>query len=376
MKSATLRWTAAGWQCATPIPARAQLVFVFGASALLRTTTVRRSLSQLMPEAALVGCSTAGEILDSEVTDDGLVAMAIEFATTTVRCTCRRVVEAAQSFTIGRELATDLVDDGLRHVLVISEGLKVNGAALANGLREALPCDISGTGGLAGDGARFAETMVMLNDDVESGLVVAVGFYGPDIEVGWASAGGWDAFGPRRLVTRAQDNILFELDGQPALTLYKSYLGDRAAGLPSTGLLFPLELLPARAEDPSLVRTILAVDEAQQSVTFAGDVPEGRYVRLMKSSIDKLIWGAEQAGHLIQPTRPVEAVLMVSCVGRRLLLDQRTEEEIEAVLTELKQPAGAIGFYSYGEIGPAGLTPGCELHNQTMTLTTFAERGC
>lgn len=205
--------------------------------------------------------------------------------------------------------------------------------------------------------------------------VIAVGLYGSDLEVRWGSAGGWEAFGPRRRVTRSEANLLFELDGRPALELYKTYLGERAEGLPATGLLFPLELLSGEEGEPSLVRTILAVDESAQSLTFAGDVPEGRTVRLMRSTIDKLIWGAETAGEMAgHPRVPPEFALLVSCVGRRLVLDQRVEEEVEAVLAELGQPSGAIGFYSYGEIGPGGVEHGCELHNQTMTLTTLAER--
>jgi hypothetical protein len=59
-------------------------------------------------------------------------------------------------------------------------------------------------------------------------------------------------------------------------------------------------------------------------------------------------------------------------VGRRLVLGSRTEEEIEATLEVLPKGTQQIGFYSYGEISP--YTAGtCDLHNQTMTLTTLSE---
>ena len=69
--------------------------------------------------------------------------------------------------------------------------------------------------------------------------------------------------------------MLYELDGRPALALYKEYLGDRASGLPATALLFPLAVRSDRSATRRTVRTILGIDEEQQSMTFAGDVPEG-----------------------------------------------------------------------------------------------------
>ncbi len=383
MQTTALRWRDGAWQTVGGTwPAAAGLVLVCGSGALLRDPAVRSTLRERLPAAVMVGCSTAGEILGPTVGDDGAVALAVTFASTTVASALQRIEAPTESEAAGHALAQQLAArDGLRHVLVFSDGLLVNGAALAAGLRVGLPAGVSASGGLAGDGSRFAETTVLHGDEAASGLVAAVGFYGDALDVRCGSAGGWEPFGPHRLVTRAGKNILFELDGQPALALYKKYLGDRAAGLPATGLLFPLELLPAQDGEPSVVRTILAVDEATQSLTFAGDVPTGRYVRLMTSTIDKLIWGAEAAVGVATANGPnstsggsAELALLVSCVGRRLLLGQRVEEEVEAVLSALGDPAGVIGFYSYGEISPAGLQHGCELHNQTMTLTTLAER--
>lgn len=375
MKTRMMRWTEGIWQGAGELLPNAQLVLLFGAGDVLRDAAVRAALRSAHGHAEIVGCSTAGEILAATVSDEGAVALAVEFASTRVHVVHRRVSEGENGLDAGASLARELERDGLRHVLVLSNGLRVNGTQLVEGLGSELAAGVSATGGLAGDGSRFADTTVVHNDEVGSDGVIAIGLYGEELEVRWGSAGGWEAFGPRRRVTKSEANVLYELDRRPALKLYKTYLGDRAAGLPATGLLFPLELLPADEGEPSLVRTILAVDEATQSLTFAGDVPEGRNVRLMKSTIDKLIWGAETAGNMAgAPDAAPQLALLVSCVGRRLVLDQRVEEEIEAVLAELGSPGGSIGFYSYGEIGPGGISHGCELHNQTMTLTTLAER--
>jgi len=370
-----LRWNSGAWTERGLALSSPQLVFLFGPGSNLRDQAIRAALRERVSDAVIVGCSTAGEILGGAVGDDGLVALALEFGTTTVRSAYREIDNANESESVGEALMQDLTAPDLRHVLIFSDGLKVNGTSLARGLRSKLPAEVSATGGLAGDGPRFENTTVVLDEKAGSGLVAAIGLYGPDLEVHWGSAGGWSAFGPRRKVTRAKDNVLFELDDKPALALYKTYLGERAKGLPSTGLLFPLELVAEDESGTSLVRTILAVDEHTQSLTFAGDVPEGRYVRLMKASTDKLILGAEYAVEMMaSPETKPEVALLVSCVGRRLVLGQRVEEEVEAAATKLGNPPGMVGFYSYGEIGPGGLSHGCELHNQTMTLTTLAER--
>ena len=234
------------------------------------------------------------------------------------------------------------------------------------------------TGGLAGDGTRFKRTWVLKDRSPQSGYVTAVGFYGDHIRLGHGSKGGWDKFGPERQVTKSHSNVLYELDGRPALQLYKEYLGDRAAGLPATGLLFPLAIRTSPSEGKVLVRTILAVDEAAQSMTFAGDIPQGVFAQLMRANFDRLIQGASEAAALTinhhgssHPTSPTLSVA-ISCVGRRLVLGERTEEEIEATLEILPKGSSQIGFYSYGELSPYA-NGACDLHNQTMTLTTIAE---
>jgi len=251
----------------------------------------------------------------------------------------------------------------------------VNGSELVRGLTEHLPPHVAVTGGLAGDGDRFQETLVLWNDAPRADSVAAVGLYGPRLQVGYGSLGGWDAFGPDRLITRSNGNILYELDGQSALALYKRYLGEHAAGLPATGLLFPVSLR-TRGGGDAIVRTILSVDEEEQSLTFAGDMPIGAYARLMKANFDRLIDGAIGAARAsyeaVDATAP-DLALLISCVGRRLILKQRTEEEVEGVREILGESTVLTGFYSYGEISPLSPSARCELHNQTMTITTFSE---
>ncbi len=378
MKTDTLTWTPQkGWAPAlASAPATADLVLYFGSTSLLgQTTGALSALLDRYPGAVCAGCSTAGEILGTNVTDDTIAVLCIKFAHTKVRAESIIVKDAADSHQAAATLGTRLAAPDLRHVLVLSDGLLVNGTSLTTGFRASLPESVHVTGGLAGDGSNFKRTMAGLGRDVSPGRVVAIGFYGDHIKLTHGSAGGWEAFGPRRLVTSSVGNVLYTLDGQPALSLYKSYLGDRASGLPATGLLFPLELLSDKSAKSGLVRTILAVDEAKQSLTFAGDIPQGHYVSLMKANTDALVGGAESAGRIaLTAADPVNSfAVLVSCVGRRLVMGQRIEEEVEAVLDQIGRGVAAAGFYSYGEICPSGLVHSCDLHNQTMTLTVFTE---
>lgn len=321
----------------------------------------------MWPDSVVAGCTGAGQITGVEV-HDGLSVTAISFDKARVASVAVDIADASESEAAGRRLIDLLPHEGLRHVLVLSDGLHVNGTDLVGGMQEKLPSGVAVTGGLAGDGDRFEQTMVAHGADVRSNQIVAVGFYG-ELHIGFGSMGGWDPFGPQRKVTRADGNVLYELDGRPALELYKEYLGEHASGLPATGLLFPLHIQDAGG---GLVRTILAVDDAAQTLTFAGDVPEGTTAQLMKANFDRLVDGASGAA-TASVIDGASFAFLVSCVGRRLVLKQRTEDELEAVQEATGRQAVLAGFYSYGEICPSAPGADCRLHNQTMTITTFSE---
>ncbi|HYQ31103.1 MAG TPA: FIST N-terminal domain-containing protein [Polyangiaceae bacterium] len=352
----------------------AQLVLVFGSPARLREQGTWQSLRARWPGATLVGGSTAGEIAGAQVLDDSVVATGIQLAKTDVRCAFVGLAGQRSSDDVGAALAAQLQGPGLRHVLVFSDGLELNGSGLVRGLTRGLPQGVSLTGGLCADGPRFERTHVCLDGLRHEPGVVGVGLYGRELRVGMGSLGGWDSFGPERIITRSEGNVLYELDGRPALTLYEQYLGEHAAGLPASGLLFPLTVRPER-NGPGVVRTILAVDAESKSLTFAGDVPVGHFARLMHANVDRLVEGAIGAARASRAAvgETTELALLISCVGRKLVLKQRVEEEVEGVQSIVGSGATLAGFYSYGEISPFAADAGCELHNQTMTVTTLAE---
>jgi hypothetical protein len=355
----------------------AQLVLTFGSRDVLQAPDHIFNIRKSYPDALIVGCSTAGEISGTRVFDDSLVITAVEFEHTQIKGAQVKLSDVnMDSFQAGKHLAGKLSHDGLKHVFVISNGTHTNGSQLVRGLSSHLPQDVVITGGLAGDGARFEQTAVFFNSGPRKDTIAVIGFYGEHIKIGYGSMGGWDPFGPERFITRSEGNILYELDDQPALDLYKKYLGDHAKELPSSALLFPLSIrLPDNPEE--LVRTILSVDDKENSMTFAGDVPEGAYARFMKANFDRLVDGAYGAAkmsfELISSTSP-ELAILISCVGRKLVLQQMVEDEVESVRDVLGESTTLTGFYSYGEICPAAPNTTCDLHNQTMTITTFSER--
>jgi hypothetical protein len=261
----------------------------------------------------------------------------------------------------------------------LSDGLHVNGSELASGFNAALPEQVKVSGAMAADGVRFKNTYILAAGPGEPVRLLdrhagAVGFYGSSIRFAYGSNGGWSPFGLERCVTRSEGNILFELDGKPALQLYKNYLGERAQGLPAAALLFPLAILDKTAKSSEmLVRTVLRVNEKAQSLTFAGDIPEGATVQLMHCHIDRLVEGAGSAAEKLGEVAAGPALaIAVSCVGRRMVMRDRTEEGLEAVLDALPEKTPLVGFFSYGELSPlsSGL---CQLQNQTMTLTLVQE---
>jgi hypothetical protein len=370
-----------GWQFAADHSADVDLVLYFGSRRTLACGARYHELAAMFPHSRIAGCSTGGQILGDEVADDCIVAILVRFAATKVRLLGQPIAAPAQSRACGEAIGRALRADDLAGIFVLSDGLNVNGSELVAGMSSLVGKDITVTGGLAGDGADFSESLVGVDCAPRSHMIAAIGFYGSAIRFGCGSAGGWDVFGPRRRVTRSRGNILYELDHSPALDLYERYLGEEEArGLPGSALLFPLQVRDPAQPEHEVVRTVLAVDRDTRSMTFAGDVPEGWHARLMRGDFDNLSAGAADAarqartglGELGSNDSAGFAVL-VSCIGRRLLMGQQTSEEVEAAGAELGPGLARIGFYSYGEISPHAASGICELHNQTMTITTVTE---
>lgn len=352
----------------------AQLVVCFGGKKVLENKNIYSIVKEQFPAAEVTMCSTAGEIYQDTVQENSLVAVALHFKKTTIRAATVNIADYRNSFDAAVSLGNKLPLEGLKYVMLFSDGRLVNGSELVKALNQATGHEVLVTGGLAGDDANFKSTLVGLNEQPAEGKIVAVGFYGESITITHGSQGGWDIFGLEKEITKAEDNVLFEIDGQNALELYKKYLGPEAMNLPASALLFPLYVTIPGAVKP-VVRTILSIDEEAKSMIFAGDVPEGSKVKFMKANFDKLTQAASIAAEqslVSQKEKPAFAML-ISCVGRKLILGSRTADEVKTVNKTFDDNTVIAGFYSYGEISPFNDGNECQLHNQTMTITSFYE---
>jgi len=354
-----------------------QLVLVFASVAHFEAGSFSAELRAALPGTAWLGCSTAGEISASGVSDDSAIFTAIHFDHPDFRVASATLDGMESSQAVGARLGAALAAPDLKGVLVLGQGVDINGSALIAGLVGQVGTPVVIGGGLAGDAGRFSRSYVLSDTGSSSVTVVALGLYGTHLRLSHGSFGGWQAFGPLRQITRFEGNILYELDGRPALELYRKYLGDHADDLPASGLLFPFSMMSADAEEIGIIRTILGVNAAEGSLILAGDLIEGGFLRLMHASSDRLVDGAEIAAErcraLAEHGREGLA-LLVSCVGRKLVMGGRTEEEVEAVGRVLGDGFLVTGFYSNGEIGQGGDSGTCQLHNQTMTITCLCEQ--
>lgn len=381
MNIKTLLWQNNNWYCNEEeklSKVDADLVLLYGNRHLLQAAEVIDKLSNIT-DAAIVCNSTSGHIINDEVLDDGAIATAIKFSYTKIKPVTFNIENFNNTVELGTTIYDALTHKDLCYIYVVSDGQEVNGSNLVEGLKANLKSNVLITGGLAGDGDRFEKTLVGLNSKPQQGNVVAIGFYGSRLKLGYGSNGGWSSFGADRIITKSNQNVLYELDGQSALSLYKEYLGDFAKDLPASALHFPLYVNLRSGE--SVVRTILSINEEEQSMTFAGNMPEGRPARLMKSHLHKLVNGAEVAVtnslKNFENEKPSLAIV-VSCVGRKIIMKRNVEEEIEVIRHQLGENCTIAGYYAYGEIAPKsdnlkGALNLCELHNQTITLTTLSE---
>ncbi|MFA9459484.1 FIST signal transduction protein [Thiohalorhabdus sp. Cl-TMA] len=358
----------------------AHLVMVFGPLKKMQSSGLPRLLREHYPDAEVIGCSTSGEISSAEgVTEDPVTVTAVHWSRTHMRVEEARARDMGLSFNAGWQLGERLAGPDLAAVLLLADGLAVNGSDLLVGLQQVLPPEVPVLGGLAGDNAAFTHTVVLHNDRVQSGYAVAVGLYGRGLRVGSGSLSGWEPFGALHTVTRSLRNTVYEIDGRPALEVYKEYLGTEAGRLPGSGLSYPVAVMDGEGAgeeaEIQLVRTLLGVDEKEQSLVFAGNIKQDARIRICRSTEHQLIQSAGESGRsaLGEAGSGSGLALLVSCVGRKLVLGRRVADEVEAVSRAFGPEAVLTGFYSNGEMCPGRREPRSLLHNQTMTVAHLEE---
>ena len=363
---------------ASPLAA-ANLVMVFGSVKRFNEGKLQSTLKARYPVAQIVGCTTSGEIGPSGVNDDSIQITAIQWQKVMQRVAQAKIAGMQDSFDTGVGLAKQLKADSLRTVILISDGLNTNGSELLKGF-QAILGEIPIIGGLAGDGGTFTKTLQLFNDAISSNMAIAIGLYGDALITSSGALGGWKPYGPPRSVTKSEKNVVYELDGKPALPLYRMYIGEAfARGLPGTGLRFPLAVIEEGKRDVEKIRTLGGFSTADNSLTFFGNVEEGSTVRLCQTNHGRLVEGAGAAANLVldglnqNKTNQTGLALCVSCVGRKGVMAEQVGDEVKLVRQILGPQTTVTGFYSYGELAPRPNTNDSVLHNQTMTIGYLSE---
>lgn len=375
-----LTWTpTTGWSSA-PFNWPEQPAFVLYFGPLERLSPLQGPVAELLekyPEQIVAGCSTAGTIDETTIDDDRVAVSIVELEDLDAH---------AESLPIGpvhehKELGTKLVRallayrTDLKHVIVFSDGIQVDGPAFAAGLAGYLPSGVFATGGLAGDGLRFQNTLVGLGRDIKPRQVVAVGLYGEQIDVQFETAGGWEPFGPTLEVNAADGHVLKKVEGERALDLYRRYLGDRVACLPVDALHYPFQVVSDK--QLPVIRSVVAYDETAGTLTLSGRIAPKDTLQLCRTTGEELVERSRK--HAIK-TPPASSLnhrlaLVVGSIGRRHLLKERSAEDLAAARHLFGRDVKTLGFYAYGELGP---TPakgrGCMLHNQTLAVTVLSEK--
>ena len=332
----------------------------------------------------VIGCSTAGEVSRKGFFENTIVINAIRFDRdgSAVRIAHYTEEEAKiGNFESGAKLGRELNDKDLAGVMLLAPGVGANPPGIIHGLKSQLGSDAVVFGGLAGDGGQFKQTCVFYNGEFHDGGCVAVGFYGTDLSLKHSARGGWQAFGKIREITKAKDNFVLEIDGRPALDVYKEALGDHAKDLPKMGLSFPLSIVNNDGDEIGLMRAVLTVNEDEKSLVMAGDmVLEGRetgktLIRFARGTNSQLVTGAREAAAKLKFNDDEDSFgFLISCVARKLVLGAAIDDEVEAVAEELEHCENFSGFYAYGEIGPFFEKNDCQLHNQTFTIALLSEK--
>jgi len=323
----------------------------------------------------IMGATTDGEIYANKEdgvneVDGHIICMLIEMNPSSMEMTFIQIDENQDAFSIGEHIGMWAKSSfSTCSIITLTSGLSFDNDAYTQGI---LSREIDYVfGGASGDGLLLEETTVFSNNMVSNHGVVALALDKSKIDILGSRAFGWKGIGKERIVTKASKNIVYEIDGQPAVDFYKNYLDITADDMPHVGIEYPLEV---RLRNGQVVyRAVLDIDEEHNSLVFAGHVEEKARVRIsaprgrniineVKTSVVKVLKE--------NPNFEPELALLFPCCSRKQVLGHLTSLEIESVYNNSKVPM--IGFFAYGEIGafPGGYC----FHNETFVTAFLRER--
>jgi len=360
-----------------------KVLIVFGAMRFNHRELIA-GISSVAGNIPMVGGTTAGEISTAGFSTGSVVVMAIsnenlEFVTGIGHNMSRD--EAACSVEMANDILKKVAFDPNASLLVFPNGMGGDGLKVLEGLQLILGKDFEITGGYLGDDERFESTFQYYNGMVYKDTIVGLmvikkkGF-----RTGIGVRSGFTSIGNSFICTSSEGNVVKEFEHTNALEMYKDFLGEeRALRLPGVCLEYPFGIIDRNASDDTeslfQLRCGLSVDHENGTISLAASIPEGTEVTLTTASRGDIINGARDAA--VQAKKALfgatpQAIIMFSCVGRKLVLGRRIQEEVDAVLECIGLDVPLIGFYTYGEIGPIDKTikdrSTVKFHNETVVL--------
>jgi len=339
---------------------RATCAVVFGSSWFDQAQLLEgiRSVFDAVP---VVGGSTAGEITPEGPKSHSCVVLALADEDLSVSVGAGIEVERdprRAGYQAAHQAMRQLSGRTRSGLLLFGDGLVSGYAEVLRGIQEVLGTSSLVTGGLMGDDLRFAQTYQYAHDQVLSHAVVGL-LLGGSCTIGVGIGHGFAPISKPRRITRASANVLYELDGQPASSVYEEYFGSvvmesvKQEGLSRRLIAYPLGI-PLDSTGEFLLRSVRAFGK-DGSLVCTGEVSEGSWVQLMIGSkelaIEAAVMAVQQAS---RPLRVVRFALVFDSVARKRLLGQEADVELARIRQVLGPSVPLVGCYTYGEQAPLG----------------------
>ncbi len=337
-------------------------------------------------DVAMAGGTTAGEISGDGFSENSVVVLALKsdalrFVTDVY--TGMRGNEYGCALNFVQAVKGRFHDGNALSLFVFPDGMGGDGVRVIEGLQAGMSHPIEIVGGFLGDNDRFFRTFQYCNGKVYQNAITGLLIIAPsglDVKTGTGVGSGFASIGNSMCCTESSGNVIEEIDHEPALDLYMELLGEgRSRRLPEVCLEYPFGLIESTAQRPGppyfQIRCGLSVDYEKKTITLAGAVPKGSAMTLTSGSRGDLINGArtaaERARDCLKGYKP-ELIVVFSCVGRKIVLGRRVEEEVKVVKEVLGMSTPVIGFYTYGEIGPVDIMTedltDVRFHNETLVV--------
>lgn len=344
-------------------------------SATLNPEHVTAGLAQSLPkDTPLIGCSSYAEInrltaLTHSVSLLGSRRSTLRAKTVALPSDNHTAFEMGQL--AGRELAPFHPD----LLILVPDVLTINATQALRGVQSILGRHFPIIGGAAADNGDFARTFLLHNGTLQGSGLVGLALKGP-LRLETAARSGYIPLSTPRTVTAMEnENILLELDGRPALDVYREFLGPRADEMPHVSVEFPIGTIPpGMKEAPALTRAVFKIDEQRRALILGGDIPTGEQLRILGASRKDVLAGAREAAEQAHQALPdADFALFFSCMSRKLALGPHYEEECKSALSLLPPEMPKLGFYTFGELSPRhGIS---EHHESTFTVALIKAEG-